>query len=1146
MMLPLVIGGSVAGLLVIGLVVWLLMGSGSKENQVADAPPPAVEPAAPAPVEKPQPKTPLDYLPPQSNLFIRMQPSNLLNFPPIKTWLDGEQGQQLLSQFQQNAGFAMQDLDTVLLAGELDYVKLAEGMDQMSTNTEGMRSTASNPFRSLAVVVSFTKDQPANEFGWIGEDASSHQGIQTDGMPGEVRYIKVPDDADQRPNEVPLVVMPDSKTLVFPQLVSLADLGSYFKEARSTLKTRFASVPTDSLLSLSINVENVNAPSGLEQSTSESLKELLEFKTAGGEATLIDLRLDHTAETLNFQTTMVARDDASLEQIRPLFDKANSKSEQDLSGLKQSVSFGTTEGSNTLSPEISETERSLTSTFKIPTADFAPLASMAGPMISMAMADQNAFNPALLQQKFEQSASNQLLATTTAASPLATPTPEKPAPAGKPIPQLAGALTTATSSSGVPNGLELLAAADWPMPQRDDQEELEDAAGPSPAPRLRVSLALAGENADSVVQYRDLVVDEIEGEGSAALKRQNVDEFPYFDSRTWLPTKSAQTDDQGMVSFLPLEFEPVGSDPASIKRVKGRATVRTANETELVEIDLAGRPGVGTQSQTISGVQIVPGTGANQGTYYLFPASSDVALIEIQSENGTVRRGLVAAPPPDPASPDNRNSPPGAPPQYGPNYVPPNINIPGPDYVPQSYREQPRFDSPVGEFSRKRNLMTRRESGTLDAIAISPDAPAWGTLLDDDLQLAQGGPPPGFVPPSGPPPGWKPPEEQQQRPEGVGSSGPPPGMQSGPPPGWQPPSGPPPGWQPPDQQTSPSSPTFPNNGTSPFGGQPNAQQPQAGAVVTVDHPRHWAPKGFQIRLDSPGKFQVKVARGLKESPVEFTFENVPVAPKPADATSAPQRWQVADSASGDAAVHPLFAQAHWEDVESNPNARRLIVTVDAVGPKAGEIRSIGNYQFEEITAADGRRLTVESAYPGFKERPRGFDTPDPNRLGLTLPPQTFRFDIPMLVSDPNFDSLTTLKGSVRIKRADSRAEALVPSLGDYLDKRIINDVLTSNQIVLKVQQAESQTAIFVQRRDRDKVLSVELLDAQGVPMLNLQPKVQVDPTEDIYIFATGAATANQLGLRVIVLQGVVAEQLPFEFQNLKISPGPRMQTAARP
>ena len=104
------------------------MGSGSKENQVADAPPPAVEPAAPAPVEKPQPKTPLDYLPPQSNLFIRMQPSNLLNFPPIKTWLDGEQGQQLLSQFQQNAGFAMQDLDTVLLAGELDYVKLAEGM----------------------------------------------------------------------------------------------------------------------------------------------------------------------------------------------------------------------------------------------------------------------------------------------------------------------------------------------------------------------------------------------------------------------------------------------------------------------------------------------------------------------------------------------------------------------------------------------------------------------------------------------------------------------------------------------------------------------------------------------------------------------------------------------------------------------------------------------------------------------------------------------------------------------------------------------------------------------------------------------------------------------------------------------------------
>jgi hypothetical protein len=344
-----------------------------------------------------------------------------------------------------------------------------------------------------------------------------------------------------------------------------------------------------------------------------------------------------------------------------------------------------------------------------------------------------------------------------------------------------------------------------------------------------------------------------------------------------------------------------------------------------------------------------------------------------------------------------------------------------------------------------------------------------------------------------------------------------------------------------------------------------------GESITVSRPQHWNPQGFVVALAQSGGVKIRIARGFEEQKIDFTFEDLPVAPLDPSHGAPEQPWvEIADRDSLPEGITGVFARGTWEPSSGDDRRMTFNVAIDVIGPAATNLVSLGVFQLDECTADDGKRLNLSESHPAVKDRVRGLHRQDPQLWGTDMPPDGFRVHFPLSAIEPTFQNLSSLKGSFRFRYASGREEVVVPELGQFVGKRVLHDALLEERVALALaretdeepdaprqsandaaddefetpqptrRQPSEGPALVVSfpGRDRDKIVAIDLTDAEGTVDPSIPKEVKEKGNSQEYRFRIGQRNIGQLGLRVVLNRDLQpAVRLPFHFENL---PAPRM------
>ena len=320
-------------------------------------------------------------------------------------------------------------------------------------------------------------------------------------------------------------------------------------------------------------------------------------------------------------------------------------------------------------------------------------------------------------------------------------------------------------------------------------------------------------------------------------------------------------------------------------------------------------------------------------------------------------------------------------------------------------------------------------------------------------------------------------------------------------------------------------------------------------ALGVSRPYFWNTQGYQVNLgqERQGYIAVRLARGLSEQKLKFSFANLPVPP--ATATASGKSADIWTPMAADIELPEGFTLAEvngqWEDPSGDDASRRTLqLHIDLWGPAATRVFSSGSYKIEECTADNGKRLILLGEHGSYVKRPGGFDPPDPLTTGSERPFGAFRTMIPVAALDPRFGSLQTVTGQFRVKVAAEQTPVTISSLSTFEDKRILDDdnVLRDDQILvqlIKNPEEEGQYVLAYSEKARDKVVAIDLLDQSG----RVDPSVTAEyqtveqrrgEKQIGYVFDIGERKIRSVGVRIVVNRGLETVLVPFKFENVPL------------
>jgi len=336
---------------------------------------------------------------------------------------------------------------------------------------------------------------------------------------------------------------------------------------------------------------------------------------------------------------------------------------------------------------------------------------------------------------------------------------------------------------------------------------------------------------------------------------------------------------------------------------------------------------------------------------------------------------------------------------------------------------------------------------------------------------------------------------------------------------------------------------FANTGGNPSlsGGGGNANSLGTGAPVPdrVGYVASYNPTGFQIPGGQTAPLILKVARNPQEQKVSFTFKNLNIPPRPSGDAPAFGDWaKLSEGVQVSDGVTTAYVRTGWAEPSADEKRSRLNVWIDFVGPDAVKVFSAGAYTLTAAVADDSKTLTLDDKHPDASERPRGFDPIDAKFTGVQTPPGTCRINFPLMALAPTFSGLSSLEGSLRVKMSDGIETAIVEKLGDLVGKRITNPVLNAEKAVPTLEYAEGLATLVFPSSSRERVLSIELVDAQGRYEPSYPFLISRQEKEDRYSFRVDEKSLKKLGLRVVLHKGIKNGTFNFKFENVPVPPVP--------
>lgn len=287
-------------------------------------------------------------------------------------------------------------------------------------------------------------------------------------------------------------------------------------------------------------------------------------------------------------------------------------------------------------------------------------------------------------------------------------------------------------------------------------------------------------------------------------------------------------------------------------------------------------------------------------------------------------------------------------------------------------------------------------------------------------------------------------------------------------------------------------------------------------------------------LPVPLMLKAQVASQLTTAAVDYSFGTVSL---PAQGSVTPPTTDKVASERKAAEVEggTITGYLRWgpEDERKVP---MLEAVIDMSGPPFENAIATGRYDLDDAKA-NNRKLAQlkQSAVPAYMKRPSGFDAIDRKHNPMGGCEAFFAFARPR----ENFEVVTSLSGSVKVRRATSSVLATFPSVESLAGQTLQAPELEAAKLELKATIEGDLVTLSVEGGDPTLIRAIDLLSADGVPMPTASTETVAERRTVVWkLTALRPELLSGAGLRIELHSDVTDVNVPFLFKTLKAPAAP--------